>query len=368
MIVRNAASCLLVLVACFGPVACTSNNHHSGLNERSESGSRYTSVGVILKNGRQSCTGTFVDHGLMITAKHCFDFPVDKASVSVIFSENDLTDSGASNKISNRDVVDVIADDDSNDIAYILYRPEVTRQAGFLEPMNPESKHKPDAGLAALSVGFPDARNLGIGDRYRRVVSENCQTTDQQGNVQGYDGALLGTTCEGWFGNSGGPVFVMFHPRAGYEWIGVLTHTFENIDDTSNLSALKDDRFGRWASINYSPFYLAKQLNQMRARVAASPQSDQSSSAPVKGVVFGARVLENGSGNYGVTVQDVVVGGPAHKAGLRIGHVILSIDDVVMNSELSFANTIDAAASAGKTSVEVMVIGTTNKLTVFLGK
>jgi S1-C subfamily serine protease len=349
-------------------MGCTSKKHHSALNDRSESGSRYPSVGVILKNGRQSCTGTMVDHGLIITAKHCFDFPVDKASVSVLFSESDLLDPASSVKINNRDVVDVVADDDSNDIAYVLYRPEATRQAGFLEAMNPESKIKADAGLSALSIGFPDARNLGIGDRYRRVASENCQTTDQQGTVQGYDGTLLGTTCEGWFGNSGGPVFAMVHPRSGYQWVGVLTHTFESIDDPSNTSALKNDRFGSWASINYSPFYLAKQLDQMRTRIPAATDSNPIGSSPVKGVVFGARVVENGSGSYGLTVQDVVVGGPAHKAGLRIGHVIYSIDDVAMNSELSFAETIDGAANDKKATVEVMVIGVAEKLTVYLGK
>ncbi len=270
-----------------------------------------------------------------------------------MFSESDVVDSSRAVIISGSDVKEVIADDASNDIAYILYRPEVTRAHSFIDTISPDLNTEHQADLPAMTTGFPDASVFGLENSYSRIVSENCKTTNQKGLVTGYDGVLYGTTCEGWFGNSGGPVFIMQHPRGGFEWVGVLTHTFEDIDRNPSV-AVRNDAFGKYSSINYSSFTLQKKYNVAKAKIPKSNSTQpEVSAAPKKGPVFGARVLNSSSGQSGVDVVEVAVGSPAFDAGLREGHMITRIDSTVINSESDFASAIDSAIAAKKRTIRV---------------
>ena len=109
----------------------------------------------------------------------------------------------------------------------------------------------------------------------RRFLSSGCKFTGKNGyipamqNDPGYDGLFYDTTCPGWWGNSGGPVYKIDSEGNPTDLVGVVTHTFDVTSDGSlDTSKEGKDDFGTYiASTAISTFSLATQLDAMISQV-----------------------------------------------------------------------------------------------------
>ena len=220
-------------------------------------------VGVITYGGSLRCTGTIIEHGLMVTAKHCFKtipsasrlktidlgFPYDG-----IFDSNDV-------KVTGNDILELFHDGDGNDLAYIRYTASATEGKVPL-PDFPVVKEVPSVGTDLVVVGFPSQADR----KFRKLITENCQVLDRSGFLgpkprdEGYDGKLFDSDCGAWFGNSGGPFFTVSYDENGARvlegFVGVVTHTFD-VDSLGNIQKefIINDSFGEYVrTVNFSPF------------------------------------------------------------------------------------------------------------------
>jgi hypothetical protein len=154
---------LLVVVSC-------KNSNDSALLDRFAAGSLYPSVGLIMKNGTQSCSGLILKHGVFVTARHCFDFPVNAATIELHFAASDQIVLGQPGvvTVASSQIKEVKADEGSNDIAYIFYDSSATSSHSFLVETT-YNKEIPEKDTPIRVVGFPDARVLGTPGQYKRI-------------------------------------------------------------------------------------------------------------------------------------------------------------------------------------------------------
>jgi hypothetical protein len=158
-----------------------------------------------------------------------------------------------------------------------LYEPSATERLSLevseIAAVAPMTKQK------TLISGFPAEESDA--PQFPRVVSENCLFTGKKGilppvgSTPGYDGLLYETSCEAWWGMSGGPVMIEDHANQSLSIIGVVTHTF-HIDDNGepDPNYILQDRFGNYIKdVAISPMIQTQQLQQvLSSNVASLPQ------------------------------------------------------------------------------------------------
>jgi len=207
------------------------------------------------------CTFTILRHGLMITAKHCFQhlevfgLKVDPSKLTVTFP-NGI----AISKLNVR------YDSGDNDIAYVEYEPNLT--ASIQIPKIVLSNQLPGPDDLLYVPGYPVAA-----DNSRPIaISRFCSTTGKTGFLTkkpkdpGYGGKLAEIDCPAWWGQSGSPVFGITKHRKKRTLVlhGVLAHTFLVEDDGSvDQKEIVLDDFGKYVpKSNFSPISLRKdQMN-----------------------------------------------------------------------------------------------------------
>ena len=226
---------------------------------RSADTTEHSSTALIFKDNKQSCSGKILRHGIVVTAKHCFDFPVDTTTVSLKFYKSSKSTSPEHISVPSSQITKVISDAEINDIAYLYYDENSTKNLNFLSESKLNFKRSFVKGDEIKILGFPALNRQSYNSEYLRVKTHSCQIDGQLGTVKGYEGELVGTNCEGWFGISGGPVFVKSQGDTDFKWVGVVTHTFENLSVEGGTTQEREDAFGKYATTNFSPFYLAKQ-------------------------------------------------------------------------------------------------------------
>lgn len=109
-----------------------------------------------------------------------------------------------------------------------------------------------------------------VSPKFPRVVSKDCVFTGRNDyirptpNDSGYDGLLFETTCEGWWGMSGGPVLGK-DSTGQLRVVGVVTHTFHLTPDGDiDEGHIKHDVFGQYIrDVAISPLSQATQLKEM---------------------------------------------------------------------------------------------------------
>jgi hypothetical protein len=236
----------------------------------------------------------------------------------------------------------------------------------------------------------------------------------------------------------------LFHPRGGYQFVGVLTHTFKKLKEEGGNEQSGADKFGKYATINFSSFRDSKNIDGIAQSVGPGQNPPQTEMPPIdppqitppnsvengacmyrdpktmkqsctdrsasacpliqeanrpytqkwykdmdcskalgnagtgtgqgsqtvgssgQKYAFGARALDSVPG-VGIKITEVMAGSPAEKAGLKVGQVIVAIDDTTLNTEKDYENVIDNAVAARKLSVSVMITGQQNRIVVVLG-
>ena len=240
---------------------------------RSVAESSFPSVGMVTVNGNLRCSGLILKHGVFATAKHCFwgDNP-SKSTLGLVFTgDSGVVDSTAI-KVPSSSMYELNMDGEGNDIAYVIYDGNTTKNKVTLTTTNIIAE-PPVADTPMSLVGFPSPKDRTI----RKLVSKPCKRLDKEGTIEpndtdkkGYDGQLFDTDCGAWFGNSGGPLFVMDaeDPTVVIGTVGVVTHTFD-IDEKGEIpdSAIVTDSFGTYVkTVNFSSYGSANTLDENLAK------------------------------------------------------------------------------------------------------
>lgn len=255
------------------PAPTTSDPHETNTSLRKVAKDSYTSVGMVTVSGNLRCSGLILKHGVFATAKHCFwsDNP-DKSTLGLIFTASSGIIGTDSIKIPSSAIKELALDGDGNDIAYVIYDASKTKDKVELTTTN-IIKEPPVPDTPMSLVGFPSPSDR----TYRKLATAPCKRLDKEGtiepnatDVKGYDGELYDTDCGAWFGNSGGPLFVMDadDPTKVVGSVGVVTHTFD-IDASGEIpdSALVTDSFGTYVkTVNFSCYKDAKTLDENLAK------------------------------------------------------------------------------------------------------
>lgn len=234
---------------------------------------QYPSVGLIKYQGSISCAAFILKHGVIATAKHCFthhdvtpeNFDLNKVRIllpktggNVDFQNLELT---------GEDIYKLVLDSGSNDIAYILYNRNKTKDEIDLTKFQLNDQDDVENGTEIFRAGFPQ----GTDTVFDKVITSGCSFTGKTGFFEptitdpGYEGMLFDTDCPAWFGDSGGPVFSHGTDIEGNKVIiihGVLSHTFE-VDFVGDLmtDAIMRDDIGEYVRTSmFSPFSLTKDL------------------------------------------------------------------------------------------------------------
>jgi hypothetical protein len=241
---------------------------------RVEAKELYPSVGQI-SNGRYSCSGAVIAHGLFVTAKHCFPDYKDASQIvnySISFSTIGVLD-GNVYKIMGTDIAQIVFDGPQTDIAYVIYNKSVSQQKVALDVTTVQKK-APVQGEAVILVGYPRINRSPA----LRLVSDKCQFSGKSGSIPplpkdaGYDGMLYDTSCLAWWGNSGGPAFKVDEAGKVRALIGVVTHTFD-IKSDGSLDETRQgrDSYGSYVSTTaISVFSEAQRIDEILSQVGAS--------------------------------------------------------------------------------------------------
>ncbi len=240
--------------------------------ERNKIGEQFPFVGLIKYENGLVCTGFLVKHGVLATAKHCFshrdinelNFEPRKLKVSFFTEEVDPFFPQLPLIIEGNDIIKLVLDSGSNDIAYIIYKRESTIDKIQLPKMEVNTDEDISNETHVFRVGFP----MGENHVFDKVLTKNCQFTGKTDFFHptitdpGYEGLLYDTNCPAWYGDSGGPVFEKVKnddPKSTMVIHGVLTHTFEvNFAGEIEDSSKETDSIGEYVKTsNFSPFRLA---------------------------------------------------------------------------------------------------------------
>ncbi len=223
-------------------------------------GDHFKSVGVIAKGNNIICSGIAMKQGVFFTAKHCFpnttNTITDTTDYSLRFSASGILDENQYIIPGGR-INQILFEGQNSDIAFVIFSPEANDDLIFSD----EYKISNTSNLEAQElkvVGYPQ-RNDPY-DSIKRIISTDCYVGIRQGEVFGYDGDLVDTTCPAYWGSSGGPVFSVIDDELVL--IGVITHTFDlNQDGTIDRAKMIDDQFGTYTTGNFSPFSRVELLN-----------------------------------------------------------------------------------------------------------
>ena len=237
---------------------------------RIEAGTLYPFVGIIHATGGR-CSGTLLRHGLFITAKHCFKDqikePASFVNIRLVFSFSGEIDEENNLTITENQIESIVFDGTTSDIAYVLYESEITSDLDSLDTFprdylpNDLAEGEP---LNVEMVGFPSQTGS-----LKRLITQNSVYTNVQkvnevfpGQVT-YDGITYDTNCWAWFGNSGGPVYLVDDSGKPIELLGVVSHTFD-VNDKGIIptSAKSEHEFGTYVkTANFSPMSQTLQLD-----------------------------------------------------------------------------------------------------------
>lgn len=241
--------------------------HRPGLEgQRRAASDEYPWIGKINQYNRMFCSAWILEHGLAVTAKHCFthrglnqrDVDQSLSSYSLLFGTNQQSVSVKSASIRH-----IQFDSGANDLVFIVYDPTQTMSIPFqsqvvLDPV--------PANTPMKLGGFPSPK-------FRRVISEGCRTTGYRNDFParprdpGYEGIFEDTTCGAWYGASGGVLFDV-DPSGAVFLYGVVTHTFDVLSDGSlDPSKIQEDAFGSLATTMFSPLRDSHDLSQLRAEI-----------------------------------------------------------------------------------------------------
>lgn len=218
---------------------------------------RFSFVGKLNYLGVK-CSAFIIKHGVLVSAKHCFShfdiYPEE-------FEANKLRIQLGATVITGDQVQELVFDRGENDLAYIIYDPEVTQDSIDITLVNPSLEIESD--LDIFRIGFP-----GIG-KYENemVLTGDCKYLGEKDYFPpkitdpGYEGILLDTTCFAWHGDSGGPV--MREHNGKLNILGVLSHTFE-VDFAGRIKeeSLGEDSIGPYVKTSmFSPLSEASDLD-----------------------------------------------------------------------------------------------------------
>ena len=222
-------------------------------------------VVLIQYAGSLRCTGTILDHGVILTARHCFDNGLEKDVTKITAKAESVPDH------LNLTITQMLAlsfDSGNNDFAWLTYPREQTSSLTVLKRVDLDRLRVPKEGEQISLVGYPVTSS---GDLLKLMTSP-CLRLKRQGEIlplpedPGYLGTLYDTNCIAWRGNSGGPLFSMKTSANGLTFdklVGVVTHTFDLSDRGSILgSALGKDEFGTYVkTVNFSSITAAKDVD-----------------------------------------------------------------------------------------------------------
>jgi len=248
--IKRASALLIVLVAAILP-ACAEDIIPP---ERVVDDSMYSAVGR-LSVGAADCSAVLLEHGLIATAKHCFietlrDEESGLQGLRVRFGQHvGVEESDDDVVVMGEALTSLSFGGPTSDVALIRYDPNVTEDA-FFSDLVPAALEPAAERTQLHVVGFP--AHVWHGGKRARIISRGCEATDEVGEVEGFDGTLFGTTCRGWFGNSGGPVYAL-RDGVPVSVLGVVSHTFVEETVDGRLVPLGWDDYGDWVTINYSP-------------------------------------------------------------------------------------------------------------------
>ena len=220
---------------------------------------------LITYNGALRCTGTILEHGVILTARHCFDNGLERnieligIEIEGIRSETKLTITGISS---------LIFDSGNNDFAWLTYSKERTSSLKELQKVTLDRENIPVEGEQLSLIGYPVT---GSG-KLVKLVTMPCIRLKRQGQIlplpqdPGYLGTFYDTNCMAWRGNSGGPLFSMKTGASGLEMnklVGIVTHTFDLSARGAILeTALSKDEFGTYVkTVNFSSITAAKDID-----------------------------------------------------------------------------------------------------------
>jgi hypothetical protein len=233
---------------------------------------KFPFVGVVKFTNGPVCTGFLVTHGIMATAKHCFshhdidEFNIESKNLHLIFPKKGGNIDFHNTLIEKKDILKLVLDSGSNDLAYIIYKREKTLNEIDIPAMKLNLEEDIVDQAQIYRVGFP----MGENHVFDKVQTSHCQFTGKTDFFRptitdpGYEGLLYDTDCPAWFGDSGGPIFEENQDTKELTIHGVLTHTFEvNFAGEIEEMAKKRDSIGEYVETsNFSPFRLADDFQQ----------------------------------------------------------------------------------------------------------
>ena len=224
-------------------------------------------VGVVKFTNGPVCTGFLVTHGVMATAKHCFshhdidELNIESKNLQLIFPKKGGNIDFHNTLIEKEDILKLVLDSGSNDLAYIIYKREKTQNEIEIPAMKLNLDEDIVDQAQVYRVGFP----MGENHVFDKVQTSDCLFTGKTDFFRptitdpGYEGLLYDTDCPAWFGDSGGPIFEENKETKELTIHGVLTHTFEvNFAGEIEEISKKRDSIGEYVKTsNFSPFRLA---------------------------------------------------------------------------------------------------------------
>ncbi|MBL6991737.1 MAG: trypsin-like serine protease [Bacteriovoracaceae bacterium] len=236
--------------------------------ERELAGDRFEHVGMVFIDKRTACTVSLIKHGMLITAKHCFTHQGFASENEVLPQHLEIFFTTGSDQfedfkvlIKQQSIEKVIFDRGENDLAYIVYDPKQTQNLVHLPEIEFYSSQVVAVGTALTLVGAQPRqlyRDIYTPSNFQKVKTIHCSRSNKQGKIppigrhNGYEGMLYGTNCPGWFGNSGGPFYILEEDKLVL--VGVLTHTFDLLEngDVDPYTLYRDEFGDKGESTNFS--------------------------------------------------------------------------------------------------------------------
>lgn len=263
-IIYSVIMSLLLLIMIMG---------EAGSAVREINNDRFPQVG-FLNYGEVSCASFILKHGVIATAKHCFthhdidELNFDPKKVKIRFAKKGGNIDIDPLTLEGEDILKLIMDRGSNDIAYIIYKREKTEEIMDLSSFEINDNKDMEDGMEVFRAGFP----MGFNHVFDKVITSGCSFSGKTDFFQptitdpGYEGMLFDTDCPAWYGDSGGPVFSSRMGDNGEEITiihGVLSHTFD-VDFAGNIreDAMDSDLIGEFVKTSmFTPFNLASDLD-----------------------------------------------------------------------------------------------------------
>lgn len=264
-LLRGAVFSRLILLLLVAIIGCGDEKESSAL-ERVAAGSAYGGVAFI--NAYSSiCSGVFLKHGLVATAAHCFvlaGMTEEQAAngLTLHFSFSGRVD-GTDDLVLN--ATSVAFDGPNTDLAYIQYDAAQTASRGELTaPEIHRETVKAGATLALAGYPIPGGGMYPppLSSGWDRIETRNCTATGEVGRVAGYNGDLHGTDCIAWFGNSGGPVYLIAE-QGVRRILGLVSHTFAPGATATTVTPTGSDQFGEYVPANFTPFARSDLLDSL---------------------------------------------------------------------------------------------------------